>query len=108
MSGDTYLLFIKQKVEEAIEEFNKTFKSKCKLIDISRDEIKVLFSRHICFTCGTYDYFEDMALKIPNKLNKEYGVVMYVQQDDGSYIVYFKPKSKIKAVKRDIRVYLYF
>ncbi|HIE58948.1 MAG TPA: hypothetical protein EYP82_03220 [Hydrogenothermaceae bacterium] len=98
---------MKHKIEEVIQEFNIVFKSECKLLRVFGEEIKVLFKGHICFTCGVYDYFEDMASKISKKLNREYGVVKYEQQDDGSYIVYFKPKNKIKKVKRDIRVFLY-
>lgn len=98
---------MKQKIEKVIEEFNRMFKSECKLLDISKEEIKVLFKGHICFTCGAYDYFEDMASKISEKLNKEYRVARYEQQENGEYIVYFKPEDKTKEIQRDIKVFLY-
>ena len=94
-------------MEEAIKEFNNIFKSDCKLLDITNEEIKILFKGHICFTCGAYDYFEDLATKISEKLGKEYGIAKYEQRDDGSYVVHFKPKEKINEVKRDIKIFLY-
>ncbi len=95
-----------QKVEEAIKEFNNLHKAECKLLEIKDDTIKVLFKGHICWTCGTYDYFEDLAVMISEKTGIKLGVEKYEQQEDGSYIVYYKPKEKIKEVKRDIRVFI--
>ncbi len=97
---------MKEKVEKAIKEFNNLHKAECKLLEIKNDTIKILFKGHICFTCGTYDYFEDLATIISEKLSKEYGVEKYEQREDGTYIVYYKPKEKIKEVKRDIKVFI--
>ncbi|AAR38864.1 NEQ009 [Nanoarchaeum equitans Kin4-M] len=92
-----------KEIEQVIEEFNRLHKANCKLLEIKDDTIIVLFSGHICFTCGTYDYFEDLAVLLSEKLNKQYGVEKY-EQLNGDYIVYYKPKEKIKQTKRDIKV----
>jgi len=84
-----------KEIEQVIEEFNRLHKANCKLLEIKDDTIIVLFSGHICFTCGTYDYFEDLAVLLSEKLN---------EQLNGDYIVYYKPKEKIKQTKRDIKV----
>ena len=91
-------------VKKTIENFNEIHKANCKLLEITGDEIKVLFEGHICFTCGAYDYFEDLAILLSKILGREYGVEKYEQQEDGTYIVYFKPKEFIKEIKKDIYV----
>ncbi len=96
-----------EKVKEAIREFNNLHKANCKLLKIDKEEIRILFSGHICFTCGAYDYFEDLAFLIYEKTGKLFRVAEYRQQEDGSYIVVYKPKEKVKEVKRDIKVEFY-
>ena len=60
----------KSLIEKAVEEFNNLHKSECKVLDIKGDEIIILFKGHICWTCGTYDYFVEMfAIKNRCKFN---------------------------------------
>lgn len=94
-------------IEKIIDKFNENFGAKCKLIDVDKDRITVLFSGNICYTCGTYDYFEDLAIYLSKYMNVEYGVESYKQLDNGEYIVNYLPKEKIKETKRDIRFIIY-
>ena len=96
---------VEEVVKRAISDFNKRFATELEPLKVSESEIIIHFKGHICFTCGTYDYFEDLAYHLSDLLNKEYVVERYEQQDDGSYIVYYKPKEKVKERKREIVVY---
>jgi len=58
-------------VKETINEFNSIHKANCKLLRVKGSEIEVLFEGHICFTCGAYDYFEDLAYMLSERLGKE-------------------------------------
>lgn len=95
------------KVINAIKEFNRLFHADCELISINKEEITVLFKGHICFTCGAYDYFEDLAYILSQELGEEIGVKEYTQTDRGEYIVKFAPKKNIKSTKRDIKIVFY-
>ncbi len=96
---------LKKVVEEAVEDFNKRFAADLKVIKAEPNEVVVHFKGHICFTCGTYDYFEDLAYDLTERLGREYIVESYEQLEDGSYIVHYKPKELVKQRKREIHVY---
>jgi len=96
----------KEKIVEIINKFNKEFGTKCKLINIKNDEIIVLFSGHECYTCGAFDYFEDLATYFTENLKVEYGVAKYEQSNE-KYIVHYLPKNKIKKVYRDVKMVFY-
>lgn len=87
------------KVREIVDEFNKEHGAECEVLSVSDREIVISFKGHICFTCGTYDYFEDLAMRLSEALSKEYVVAEYHHNEDGSYLVTFRPKSEVKERK---------
>ena len=95
---------MREEVEKIIREFNKRFSAQCELMELKGEEIVVLFKGNICFTCGTYDYFEDLAFAISEKLGKEYVVEKYIQLEDGSYLVTIKPTERVVDRKREVVV----
>jgi len=95
------------KVKKVLEDFNKRFAAECELVKATDDEIVVHFKGHVCFTCGTYDYFEDLAFDLSDALGKEYVPVRYEQKEDGTYVVYYKPAEKIEKVEREVTIVLY-
>ncbi len=92
-------------VEEVVNDFNRRFATNLRILKADENEIVIHFRGHICFTCGTYDYFEDLAYELTEKLGREYVVESYEQLDDGTYIVHYKPKELVKERKREIHVY---
>ena len=96
-----------EKVREAISKFNKEFGAECEVLKANEDEIVVHFKGHVCFTCGTYDYFEDLAFKISEALGEEYVPAKYEQLEDGTYIVYYKPARKVDKIEREVTIIIY-
>ncbi len=94
-------------VERAVKEFNERFSAECEVIDAKEDEVKIHFKGHICFTCGAYDYFEDVAMTISELTGREYAVEDYQQLEDGSYVVTIKPRELIKEKKREFVVMIF-
>ncbi|MEM0325018.1 MAG: hypothetical protein QXW35_03905 [Candidatus Aenigmatarchaeota archaeon] len=52
----------KELIEEAIEKYNKyrSPEATARLMYYQEDKFLVEFSGYFCFTCGYYDYFEDL------------------------------------------------
>ncbi|UXD21268.1 hypothetical protein IPA_01980 [Ignicoccus pacificus DSM 13166] len=98
---------VRKAVEEAVKEFNERFSAECEVLEAKEDEIKILFKGHICFTCGAYDYFEDMAFSISERLGREYVVENYHQLEDGSYVVTIKPAELVQERKREFVVMIF-
>ena len=96
----------KETILKAIKEFNRRFHADIKLLGINKEEFTVLFEGHLCFTCGTYDYFEDFAYILKEIANLDYAVKEY-KQESGKYIVTYAPKEKVKATKRHIVIEFY-
>ncbi len=96
-----------EKVRRVLEEFNEIHGAECEVLSVDDDEIDVLFKGHICFTCGTYDYFEDLAMKLSEALGKEYVPAEYHHNEDGTYIVIYKPKEKVRERKREALVLIF-
>ncbi|RIB35423.1 MAG: hypothetical protein BXU00_01495 [Candidatus Nanoclepta minutus] len=93
-------------IEKAIEGFNLKFNSECKLLGIRDKEFDILFRGHICFTCGAYDYFEDLRVILEERIGKKVYLKEYKQNEDGSYIVTYIFE-RIEKPKRDIKIIFY-
>jgi len=96
---------MREKLQEAIKEFNQKFDAKCKLVEVKDKSFKVLFKGHICFTCGAFDYFEDLRETIEKKIEKEVYIDSYEQMDDGSYLVTYSLEKT--QTKREILTIFY-
>jgi len=96
-----------EKVREAVEDFNRRFAAECEVVKASEDEIVIHFKGHVCFTCGTYDYFEDLAYSLSEAIGKDYVPVRYKQLEDGTYLVYYKPAEEVEKIEREITIVLY-
>ncbi len=96
-----------EKVKRVVEDFNKRFAAECEVLKADEHEIIIHFKGHICFTCGTYDYFEDLAYDLSDALGKKYILAEYEQLEDGTYIVKYKPEEEVDSIKREITVMLY-
>lgn len=57
---------IKNKILIAIEWFNEIRRPEAvaELIELKGNNFSIKFSGHMCFTCGTYDYFEDLMYEL--------------------------------------------
>ncbi|RDD52325.1 hypothetical protein BA065_02335 [Nanoarchaeota archaeon NZ13-N] len=96
----------RQLIEKAIEDFNFKFNSNCRLLEIRDKEFDILFQGHICFTCGAYDYFEDLRIILEEKVGREVYLKEYRQNEDGGYIVTYTFE-RIEKPKRDIKIVFY-
>jgi len=101
-----YFIMYKRLIEKAIEDFNLRFNANCKLLELRDKEFDILFQGHICFTCGTYDYFEDLRIILEEKIGREVYLKEYKQNEDGSYIVTYTFE-RIEKPKRDIKITFY-
>ena len=97
----------RDKVKKVVEDFNKRFAAECEVLKADEHEIVIHFKGHICFTCGTYDYFEDLAYDLSDALGKKYIPAEYEQLEDGTYIVKYKPEEEVNSIKREITIMLY-
>lgn len=54
------------KIIQAIERFNeiRVPEAKADLVGAKGKKFLVKFSGHMCFTCGTYDYFDDLKFDL--------------------------------------------
>ncbi len=96
-----------EKVRKVVEDFNRRFAAECEVLKADEHEIVIHFKGHICFTCGTYDYFEDLAFDLSEALGRTYVPAEYEQLEDGTYIVKYKPEEEVDTIKREITVILY-
>ena len=96
-------------VEGAVERFRAMFgaEAELKVLEEGEDRVVVWFGGNMCYTCGTYDYFEDFAYLLSDESGREWGVAGYTQLDDGTYIVEFRPREAIAEVRRHIKVIFY-
>ena len=76
---------------KAVEEFNRyrAPEAKAELLSVNDCGFTVRFSGPFCYTCGFYDYFDDLRVILEeNGLNTE--IVRIVEIDEGA-VVEFKP-----------------
>ncbi|WP_457549679.1 hypothetical protein [Archaeoglobus sp.] len=74
-------------VNEAIKKFNRIHEPevRAELVEIGKNYFVVKFSgRILCYSCGLYDYFEDLIWL--SDLNAE--VEGYEEREDGFYVRY--------------------
>jgi hypothetical protein len=73
-----------KKILMAIEKFNeiRVPEAKAELIEFKENNFLIKFSGHMCFTCGTYDYFEDLIYEF-----KDWGIEIKIKdyQNFGDY-----------------------
>ena len=78
------------KIAKGIEKFNKfrNPEARAELVSIAENQILIRFSGHMCYTCGTYDYFEDLLYEI-----RDLGVEIRIkdwQMENESYLVLYE------------------
>ncbi len=61
-------MLLKKKILKAIENFNeiRVPEAKAELIEFKDKKFLVKFSGYMCYTCGVYDYFEDLVIELEN------------------------------------------
>jgi len=96
---------MREKLQEAIKEFNERFGAECELVEVKGKSFKVLFKGHICFTCGAFEYFEDLRETIERKIGKDFYIDSYEQRDDGIYLVIYSLEKT--QTKREILTIFY-
>lgn len=63
---------LENKIKSGIKSFNeiRSPEAKAKLLEFKGKKFFVKFFGHMCFTCGTYDYFDDLKFELENfKIN---------------------------------------
>lgn len=62
-------IFMKEIIEEAIEEYNKyrVPEAKAKLISFDKEVLKIEFKGSFCYSCGFYDFFDDLKIILEEK-----------------------------------------
>ncbi|MGC9051703.1 hypothetical protein [Pyrobaculum sp.] len=95
-------------VEEALGRFRSVFGAEAvvEVVDRGPERLVAKFSGNMCYTCGTYDYFEDFAYMYSDCAGEEWAVESYRQNPDGSYTVIFKPKRLVRRVVRHVKITL--
>lgn len=77
---------LKEKVLAGIKKFNeiRAPEAVAELIELKDKKFSIKFSGHMCFTCGTYDYFEDLVFEL-----KEIGLKTKIKnyQNFGNYFL---------------------
>ena len=82
---------MKNKLLKGIEKFNeiRVLEAKAELVEIKGNEVLVRFSGHMCFTCGTYDYFEDLIYEMKN-LGINLQLKDYQRKNENYYLVTYR------------------
>jgi superoxide reductase len=81
---------MKKKKEETIQEYNKYRmpEAKAKLISFNKEYFKIEFKGSFCYSCGFYDYFDDLKILLKEKgLKTE---ITNIKEIDEGAIVTFK------------------
>jgi len=57
---------LKERILKGIEKFNeiRSPEAVAELKELKRSQFLIKFSGHMCFTCGTYDYFDDLVYEL--------------------------------------------
>lgn len=85
-------LMLKNKILEAIKEFNefRSPEATAELISMNNDTIIVKMSGTYCRSCGLYDYFEDLSWKFKDYLNVNVKISSTRRLDPFSYEIVYK------------------
>jgi len=88
---------IKEKIIEGIRKFNeiRSPEAKVELVKIKGNEVLTEFSGHMCFTCGTYDYFEDFVYEMKD-LRVDLEIKNFKRENNERYLVTFLVKGRKK------------
>jgi superoxide reductase len=80
----------KQKLEVAIEEFNKYRDPLIvgKLTEIGEESFTMEFNGHFCRTCGFYDYFEDFQYELLDIIGLSTEIKEINELTEGALVVY--------------------
>ncbi len=95
-------------VERAVAKFRELFgaEAEVEVLRMDPESISVKFGGNMCYTCGTYDYFEDFAYTLSDEAGEEWAVAGYEQLETGEYLVEFKPKRLVAKAVRHIKIVL--
>ena len=80
-------------LKNTLEKFRKFFgkEAMVEIIESSDKHIIAKFYGHMCYTCGTYDYFEDFIILYSECAGKDW-IIDKIEGFEDYYIVTFKPK----------------
>ncbi|MFN7106543.1 MAG: hypothetical protein ACK4M3_08215, partial [Pyrobaculum sp.] len=93
-------------VSEAVEKFRRLFGVRVEPVAVG-EFVTIHFYGDICHTCGTYDYFEDFGELLSECIGERWAVESYIQHDDGTYTVTFRPATQVKQTRRHIKIVIY-
>ena len=87
----------KQKLEVAIEEFNKYRDPLIvgKLLDFDGESFTIEFTGSFCRTCGFYDYFEDFQYELLDIIGLSTEIKEIEEMPEGARVVYHKPLTRL-------------
>jgi hypothetical protein len=93
-----------EKIKTAIEKFNEIRipEAKAELIEFKEKNFLIKFSGHMCFTCGTYDYFEDLIYELKG-LGINAKIKNYQRQKEDYYLVDYQIKIHNLKNQRNLR-----
>jgi len=79
---------MREKIEQAISQFNKYHgrEARAHLKRIEGNKIAVEFSGPFCFSCGYYDYFEDLLMELEDLGIK--GRILEINENDYVEVVF--------------------
>ncbi len=82
--------FMKNRIKRGIEEFNKLRapEASAKLISFKNKILKVKFTGPFCFSCGVYDYFEDLKIFLEEQKVKV--EIKSIEEAKDGFLVDFK------------------
>ncbi|MEM1574865.1 MAG: hypothetical protein QXF09_01770 [Nitrososphaerota archaeon] len=83
-------IFIKEKIEKIIEEYNKyrVPEAEARLISFDKKYLKVEFKGNFCYSCGFYDYFDDLKILLEEEGLKT--KIINIKEINGGAVVTFK------------------
>lgn len=95
-------------VERAVARFKELFgaEAEVEVLRADRESVSVKFGGNMCYTCGTYDYFEDFAFMLGEEAGEEWAVAGYEQLETGEYLVELKPKRLVGKAVRHVKIVL--
>jgi hypothetical protein len=94
--------------ERAVARFREIFgaEAEVEILAAGPELVKAKFGGNMCYTCGTYDYFEDFAYILGDEAGEEWAVSGYEQLDGGEYVVEFRPRRLVGRAVRHVRIVL--
>lgn len=94
--------------ERAVARFREIFgaEAEVEILAVGPELVKAKFGGNMCYTCGTYDYFEDFAYILGDEAGEEWAVSGYEQLDGGEYVVEFRPRRLVGRAVRHVRIVL--